>query len=72
MGIAGHVSREMLNHYSHLRMNAKREALELLDGNMRSVVTPKTAEQGNREGAKVDPAVFVLTPLLSWFMFVAI
>lgn len=45
MGIAGHVSREMLNHYSHIRMNAKREALELLDGNLRSVVIPKTAEQ---------------------------
>jgi len=45
MSIAGHVSREMLNHSSHIRMNAKREALELLDGNVKSVVIPKPAEQ---------------------------
>jgi integrase len=44
-GIAGHVSREMLNHHSHIRMNAKREALELLDGNMKRVVVPKPIEQ---------------------------
>jgi integrase len=28
MDIAGHVSRQMLKHYSHIRMQAKREALE--------------------------------------------
>jgi len=28
MEIAGHVSRQMLRHYSHIRMKAKREALE--------------------------------------------
>ena len=28
MDIAGHVSREMLRHYSHIRMEAKRDALE--------------------------------------------
>jgi integrase len=28
MQIAGHVSRQMLRHYSHIRMNAKREALD--------------------------------------------
>ena len=28
MDIAGHVSRQMLRHYSHIRMEAKREALE--------------------------------------------
>ena len=28
MDIAGHVSRQMLKHYSHIRMKAKREALE--------------------------------------------
>jgi integrase len=27
MGIAGHVSREMLQHYSHIRMKAKREEM---------------------------------------------
>ena len=31
MAIAGHVSREMLEHYSHIRLEAKRNALESLD-----------------------------------------
>ncbi len=30
MGIAGHVSKKMLQHYSHVRMEAKRSALEAL------------------------------------------
>lgn len=30
MSIAGHVSRQMLEHYSHVRLAAKREALEAL------------------------------------------
>jgi len=31
MSIAGHVSREMLEHYSHIRQEAKRRAVETLD-----------------------------------------
>jgi hypothetical protein len=31
MSIAGHVSREMLDHYSHIRIAAKRSALEGLE-----------------------------------------
>jgi integrase len=31
MAIAGHVSREMLEHYSHIRQKAKREAVEAID-----------------------------------------
>jgi hypothetical protein len=31
MSLAGHVSREMLEHYSHIRMEAKRRAVESLD-----------------------------------------
>jgi hypothetical protein len=30
MSIAGHVSREMLEHYSHIRLDAKRQAVEAL------------------------------------------
>jgi len=30
--IAGHVSQQMLEHYSHIRMQAKRTALEVLSG----------------------------------------
>ena len=32
MAIAGHVSREMLEHYSHVRLDAKRRAVESLSG----------------------------------------
>ena len=31
MAIAGHVSREMLEHYSHIRQKAKREAVKAMD-----------------------------------------
>ena len=31
MAIAGHVSREMLEHYSHIRQEAKRKAVASLD-----------------------------------------
>jgi hypothetical protein len=31
MSIAGHVSREMLEHYSHIRQRAKRRAVDSLD-----------------------------------------
>jgi hypothetical protein len=31
MSIAGHVSREMLDHYSHIRITAKRRALEAME-----------------------------------------
>lgn len=31
MAIAGHVSQEMLEHYSHIRLEAKRKALASLD-----------------------------------------
>jgi integrase-like protein len=33
MAIAGHVSREMLDHYSHVRLEAKRRAVETLSQN---------------------------------------
>ncbi len=31
MAIAGHVSKQMLDHYSHIRMNAKQEAVNAID-----------------------------------------
>jgi hypothetical protein len=31
MSIAGHVSRKMLEHYSHIRVQAKRDAVKLLE-----------------------------------------
>ena len=32
MAIAGHVSRKMVEHYSHIRMEAKRSALDAIAG----------------------------------------
>ena len=34
MAIAGHLSRQMLEHYSHVRMKAKREALDKLSSDL--------------------------------------
>lgn len=34
MAIAGHISRRMLEHYSHMRMAAKRTALEKLESSL--------------------------------------
>jgi integrase len=44
MSIAGHVSREMLDHYSHIRLEAKRKALESLE-----------TRTDHREGPGVGP-----------------
>lgn len=40
MAVAGHLSREMLEHYSHVRMAAKREALEKLTSGLISPSEP--------------------------------
>jgi len=42
MAIAGHMSRAMLEHYSHVRMAAKRDALGKLEGGL--MAAPKTDE----------------------------
>jgi integrase len=44
MSIAGHVSRQMLEHYSHIRMEAKRDAVASLEGR-------KVADEPAREAA---------------------
>jgi len=44
MGIAGHVSREMLAHYSHIRLQAKRLAVEALE--MTTPILPKPESEG--------------------------
>jgi len=50
MDIAGHVSKQMLKHYSHIRMEAKRHALE-------SIVTvrPATVQSGQEGQAERSP-----------------
>jgi integrase len=47
MAIAGHVSREMLEHYSHIRQEAKRRAVESLDN------VTITAQLGKWEAAAI-------------------
>jgi len=49
MALAGHMSRRMLEHYSHVRMAAKRSAVELLQGGL--LKAPALKER------KGDPAV---------------
>jgi integrase len=49
MAIAGHVSRKMLEHYSHIRVQAKRDAVLLLE--------PKPAELTNPTVAPAVPPV---------------
>jgi hypothetical protein len=44
MDIAGHVSKQMLKHYSHIRMEAKRTALESI---VKKSATKETQVQGN-------------------------
>ena len=49
MAIAGHVSQKMLQHYSHVRLERKREALNALsEGDERVVTTQSTAQEHPR------------------------
>ena len=44
MGIAGHVSRAMLSRYSHVRMEAKRRALDEIAARQRGADEKRKAE----------------------------
>jgi integrase len=60
MAIAGHVSPKMLAHYSHVRLDAKRNALDALSGDSRKSSTQqdaKSAKSGGGEGANVTSHV---------------
>jgi hypothetical protein len=52
--ITGHLSRRMLEHYSHIRIDAKRQALDALDV-QRGRVLPVTGD-GNGNGADPESA----------------
>jgi integrase len=49
MDIAGHVSKQMLKHYSHIRMEAKRNALETIVMKRSETGPPENAEQEHSE-----------------------
>jgi integrase len=55
LAIAGHVSRRMLEHYSHIRLEAKREALQALS----SVTGINNANQTTESPDSLNPSVIV-------------
>jgi integrase len=57
MSIAGHVSQRMLAHYSHVRVEAKRKALDALDGGRAAVGHDTINDTKLREGATPEPQV---------------
>ena len=56
--ITGHLSRRMLEHYSHIRIDAKRQALDALDV-QRGRVLP---EAGNGNGGAPEIAAIIEVP----------
>ena len=54
MSIAGHVSRAMLSRYSHVRMEAKRRALEEIAARQRAADENRKEEAERRQQAVVD------------------
>ena len=60
MSIAGHVSRAMLSHYSHIRMEAKRRALEEIAARQRAADTErKNAAEKQQAAAAVQQSATV-------------
>jgi hypothetical protein len=52
MSIAGHVSRAMLSRYSHVRMEAKRRALDEIAARQRTADEKRKAEAVRRHAAR--------------------
>jgi hypothetical protein len=52
MDIAGHVSKRMLRHYSHIRMEAKRSALESIVRKQTNGVAGQTTDSRSADEAK--------------------
>ena len=53
MSIAGHVSRAMLSRYSHVRMEAKRRALDEIAVRQRAADEKRNAEAEGQQAAAV-------------------
>jgi hypothetical protein len=49
MAIAGHVSRQMLGHYSHVRLDLKRKALDTLSTNRSSLEGKRAGYDTNHD-----------------------
>ena len=60
MSIAGHVSRAMLSRYSHVRMEAKRRALEEIAARQRAADEKRREEvERQQQGAAPPPVATV-------------
>ena len=59
MSIAGHVSRAMLSRYSHVRMEAKRRALDEIAARQRASDEKRKAEVERKQGAVVLQEVVI-------------
>ena len=66
MSIAGHVSQEMLQHYSHIRLEAKRRAVDALSGDNHEAGGYVTKHVTNRAEEAKEAAGESLTPTKDW------
>ncbi|MFN7939086.1 MAG: site-specific integrase [Bryobacteraceae bacterium] len=57
MAISGHMSRRMLEHYSHVRMAAKREALDRLGGGLMDTSSPQSTSHEAKPEPQVRPSI---------------
>jgi hypothetical protein len=57
MALAGHVSRKMLEHYSHVRQDAKRDAVNLLSAKRPGRPTIKSCDTNNDTNATLTEQV---------------
>jgi hypothetical protein len=57
MSIAGHVSRAMLSRYSHVRMEAKRRALDEIAARQRAVDENRKAEAERQQATAAESLI---------------
>ena len=60
MSIAGHVSRAMLSRYSHVRMEAKRRALDEIAARQRAADEKRMEEAEQQQGTLAGQSAVVL------------
>ena len=63
--ISGHLSRRMLEHYSHIRIDAKRQALDALDAARRAAAGNGNGHQNESNVAGIEAVVGVSDELTS-------
>ena len=61
--ISGHLSRRMLEHYSHIRLDAQRQALDALDATRRAAAGNGNGDRANH--AEIETVVEVSDDLTS-------